>query len=126
MFAFLKNHSDIKPVLKISSTFVCCDFRTGSSRRDKHHVHSARVLELRRLRSARPLRAGGIQHVPDHHSGQQHLPSHSVSWTASRSRFPSCFSERECHYSRLALLETQISLLGLLTGNHTCTVVVQC
>lgn len=65
------------------SRCLCFACRPRSSWRNKHHVYSARILELGRLCSARSLRAGGVQHLHDHHSGQQYLPSHSVSWTAS-------------------------------------------
>lgn len=57
--------------------------RPGSPWRNKHHFHPACILELRWLCTARTLRAGGVQHLHDDHSGQQYLPSHSVSWTAS-------------------------------------------
>lgn len=67
-------------LIVFSHVFVC---RPRSPWRNKHHFHPACILELRRVCTARPLRAGGVQHLHDHHSGQQYLPSHSVSWTAS-------------------------------------------
>lgn len=70
----------LKNTITTSSVSVC---RPRSPWRNQHHVHAAGLLELGRVRAARSLWAGGVQHLHDHHRHQQYLPGHSVSWKTS-------------------------------------------
>lgn len=92
--------------------------RPGSPRRNKHHFHPAFVLELRRLRAARPLWAGGVQHLHDHHCGQQYLPSHSVSWPTSLTHWDAvsaCFQ-----LTKWSAVSSTCDCIFLLFGIFSC------
>ena len=63
----------------MSNVLLLCFPRPRGARGDEHHLHTARALELRRVCAARPLWAGGVQHLHDRHRRKQYLPRHRVS-----------------------------------------------